>query len=422
MFAAAAFVSLCAACEDQTVGLAATTTAVAEDGGAARTDAAVSSSSSSSSKRRTANSGANARDAAAPGDHDDDADGGSTSSPKASDTQASDSKCAAASMPKDCSAPKGRALPNDLRCTGLYSNFTKRELACGVVAYTPAFEQWTDGGSKLRWVALPEGKRIDATDPEGYAFPVGTQLWEELRIDFDDTDTGNDNSKGKLKPAETRYMRKLSEGADGWAYTSYVWDESGKTARQTNDGVRDLFGSGHVVPTLAECKLCHAGRKDFVLGWDPVMLGPGAKGATLEELAERRMIQHQKPAPVIPGFDHDVVALGYLHANCGVSCHNPDGAARDSGLWMRLDTDKLGDLYETPLMATGLYKTPAPGAKIDALAPPQDMPFVDVFLSRPDASLVLARMRERGNDAQMPPLDTRKVDEQGVAAVHALLK
>jgi hypothetical protein len=319
--------------------------------------------------------------------------------------------CSKFVMPKDCKNPEGRPLPSELRCTGLYSDWETRSLACGVTAYTPAYELWSDGAKKQRWAALPEGGKVDAARAEAFEYPVGTQFWKEFRITV----------RGKERLAETRLLRK---GDKGWLYTSYVWDEKGERAVQQNDGVTDLFGTDYAVPSLEQCKQCHSGREDFILGWDPILLGPGAQGVTFEGMIASGLLKNAKgPAPMIPGAAaHDAPALGYLHVNCGVSCHNPQGDAKDSAFFMRLDTDKLGDLFETPTLATGLYKTPWENAKIQGLTPPADMPFVDIYLSRPDASLLLVRMQTRGSEAQMPPIATKHVDEEGVKIVKKLIE
>ena len=33
---------------------------------------------------------------------------------------------------------------------------------------------------KRRWISLPPGSAIDASDPDAWAFPVGTRLWKEF--------------------------------------------------------------------------------------------------------------------------------------------------------------------------------------------------------------------------------------------------
>jgi hypothetical protein len=311
-------------------------------------------------------------------------------------------------MPGDCTTPENRVLPSELRCTGLYGDWATRSLACSVTAYRPAYELYSDGARKQRWFSLPEGGHIDGSQPESFVFPVGTQFWKEFRVEVG----------GKERLVETRLLRKIASGKNGWVYTSYVWDERGEKAVQLNDGADNVLGSDHEVPTLEKCRQCHAGRADFILGFDPILLGPGATGVSLDELVKRGTLQNMRlPVPAIPGSASDVQALGYLHANCGVSCHNPAGDAKDSGFHMRLELDKLASVGATPVVATGLNKMPAQDAKIQTLMPPSDMAFCDVVPQRPDASLVLVRMKIRGSEAQMPPIASKHVDSAGVEIV-----
>ncbi|MEY4582010.1 MAG: hypothetical protein RL701_6713, partial [Pseudomonadota bacterium] len=215
----------------------------------------------------------------------------------------------------------------------------------------------------------------------------------------------------------------MRKSAAGWVYTSYVWNAAGDQAVQTNEGVTNVLGSDHDVPTLDQCKQCHSGRKDFILGWDPIMLGRGATGVDLTQLVDTGTLQNiGAVVPVIPGQDYQALALGYLHANCGISCHNPDGDAKDTGLVMRLDVDKLQDLTSTPTMKTGLLKRPWENAKIQMLTPPLDSPFYDLVPWRADASLVYVRMTTRGSEAQMPPIATKHVDEMGAELVRAFIE
>jgi hypothetical protein len=315
-------------------------------------------------------------------------------------------------MPSECVSASGRPLPSELRCTGLYGDWDVREPACGVREYRPAYELWSDGLLKRRWVSLPPGASIDASRPDAFVYPAGTQFWKEFRVP--------DGAGSRL--AETRLLRKVASPRPGWVYTSYVWDADQKTARLTDEGVQDLHGSGHDVPTLDQCRQCHAGREDFVLGWDPVLLGAGAQGIDLAALAASGQLTLPPDGAAtrgIPGDGVERAALGYLHANCGVSCHNPLGDAKDSGLFLRLDAATLGSVAETRALTSGLYKQPWENAKLQELQPPTDSAYYDLLPLRRDASLVLVRMLVRGSEAQMPPIGSRRVDERGADLVGA---
>jgi hypothetical protein len=315
-------------------------------------------------------------------------------------------------MPGDCVVPENSVLPSELRCTGLYGQFDTRSLACGVIGYTPAYQLWSDGAEKHRYVALPAGSSIDASDPNELVFPVGTKFWKEFRT-----------SDGK-RLLETRLLQKNSAG---WVYTSYVWNEAASNAVQQNDGVKDVLGTGHVVPTRDQCDECHRGRKDKILGWDAFLLGAGAQGLTRAELVQRGLFTPGKElaALSIPGDAVERAALGYLHANCGVSCHNgnPRAKAADTGLMLRLEVGQLASAASTPVFKTGAFRVPDVNAKFGGITVPDGGAPRDYFrdliprdLAR---SLMLVRMKTRGADGAMPALASDKVDDAGVSAVSA---
>jgi hypothetical protein len=316
-------------------------------------------------------------------------------------------------MPSDCTIPANAVLPGELRCTGLYGDWPKRELACGVTEFKPAFELWSDAAEKRRFVYLPPGTKVDVTNPDGFVFPAGTQFWKEFRVPAD----------GGFRLGETRLLRKSDLG---WIYTSYVWSSDGQTTLQTNDGVADLHGSGHTVPTRDQCKDCHVGRSDFILGWDFILLGRGATGLTRDELHRRGLLvagdaQAPQPAAEIPGDDIERAALGYLHANCGVSCHNDTAEARGkpSGLFLRLETGDLGSVATTDAVTTGINRPPSPNAETGGLKMPEAGQYYDFRPLDVERSLSVARMDMRGTAAQMPRIATNRIDQAGVNAIEA---
>ncbi|MGK3961135.1 hypothetical protein WMF01_11210 [Sorangium sp. So ce1667] len=320
--------------------------------------------------------------------------------------------CAEFVMPTgvNCEAPLDGALPVDLRCTGLYGDFDRREPACGVLEYKPAIELWSDSAAKRRFVSIPAGQKVDASDPDAFKFPEGTQFWKEFRVPGAD---------GALQLAETRLLRKT---ADGWLYTSYVWSEDGREAiqMQNDTGVPDVRGTGHTVPTRDQCKECHSGRADYVLGWDALMLGPGAEGLTRETLVEAGLIEGGgQLALAIPGDEVEREALGYMHANCGVSCHNDsvDAPARDTGLYLRLEAADLGSVATTDAVRTGMNKRPAENAKYEGLENTDPSYWYDIRPGDPARSLLVARQVLRGFEGQMPRIGTHKIDDAGVQAV-----
>jgi hypothetical protein len=218
----------------------------------------------------------------------------------------------------------------------------------------------------------------------------------------------------------------LIKGDTGWLYTAYVWSEDGKTAIQNNDGVSDLFSTGHSVPSRGQCKTCHEGRKDLILGWDYVMLAQGASDLTAKDLADEGWlsgVDENLLSLSIPGDEVERAALGYLHANCGISCHNTTtfAAANPSGLYLRLNVTQMESPQATAAVLSGLNREPGPNADLGQLPEP-DLDYYDFRPLDPERSLVLARMNYRGSDSAMPPLGTHQVDPEGVAAVRAWIE
>ena len=313
-------------------------------------------------------------------------------------------------MPADCTTASGAVLPSELRCTGLYEDWAARTLRCGVRAYTPAHELWSDAASKQRYVWLPPGTTIDVSNPDSPIYPVGTRFWKEFRVGPD----------GKQKLGETRYLLKVK---GGWLYTTYVWSDDAAAAMQRNEGVEDLFGTGHGVPSREQCKTCHIGRPDFVLGWDFIMLGAGAKGVTMVDLANEGRLSGLKPewlALKAPGDEVEQAAPSYMHANCGISCHNqtPKATGNPSGLFLRLEAAELDSVFSTDAVQSGMNRLPSPNANYEGIALPNG-DFYDFRPLDPERSLSLARMAYRGSVSAMPPIGTHQIHPDGVAAVTA---
>jgi hypothetical protein len=225
----------------------------------------------------------------------------------------------------------GAATPPDtIECTGLFTDVATKAVAPGVRAYAPAVALWSDNARKERWIWLPPGTKIDASNPDDWIFPVGTKVWKEF---------GRDG-----KRVETRLWQKVR--SNYWVRATYAWNE-GETGATVSSG-RDIpWGSGgsvYHIPTGDECDQCHRGRTDHLLGFEQVSLGlAGATGLTLPVLAAEHLLA---PAPARTalkvGDDGTGVAaapLAWLHINCGVSCHNDnsDSTAYGSSMRLRLD-------------------------------------------------------------------------------------
>ncbi|MEO7110668.1 MAG: hypothetical protein ABI183_09540, partial [Polyangiaceae bacterium] len=115
-------------------------------------------------------------------------------------------------------------------------------------------------------------------------------------------------------------------------------------------------------------------------------------------------------------------ALGYLHMNCGVSCHNdnPNALCVGSHLYMRLSaTDDFASdggpsaVASTPTYLTAVGVVPSVySAQFPVASGYHRITSGDVALSEiPQVDGV------RGQAYQMPPIATHQVDEAGVGFV-----
>lgn len=314
--------------------------------------------------------------------------------------------------------------PSRLSETGLYSDFAKRTVSDGLIAYAPRHSFWADGAEKSRWLYLPPGTTIDTSKMDHWVFPVGTKVWKEFRV-------------GE-KLVETRLMMKVREDAPaGWWMAAYVWNEDGSDAVSAPKGVENALGTGHLVPTHAECHNCHQGMRDVLISVSAIQLSHTGEGYTydggaadaasdagssdasdasagpsrasvLRSLADAGLLSHPPPTDFeIPGAGAIKDALAYLHVNCG-SCHNDESLRLNTQTRMRLRL--LVD--QTTPEQTGAYTTtigtvmrhPLPGST-DVLVP-----------GRVEESGIWVRMARRDNFA-MPPAGTQRVDDAGVEMI-----
>ncbi|SEK90930.1 hypothetical protein SAMN05444354_10343 [Stigmatella aurantiaca] len=292
--------------------------------------------------------------------------------------------------------------PRQLACTGLYApdGWATKTLAPGVRSFTPSHRLWTDGLDKSRFIYLPSGTKVNTANMDDWVFPVGTKLWKEFRW--------------KGRRIETRLLWK--QGEKRWVKTTYRWSEDESEAMELKDGETNVPGTDHHdIPSQAQCGMCHNGKRDTVLGFEAVALsGELAEGLTLRQLVQEGLLTHPPAADFrIPGNPQEQAALGYLHMNCGVSCHSSGSLAmgRTSGLRLRLDTGKLDavektDTYLTSVNAASISVLPGVG--------PQR-----VVPGKSQESALLTRMGNRSGPLQMPPLGTHHVDPTGMESVRA---
>lgn len=311
-------------------------------------------------------------------------------------------------------APRGAAPVNDaavmagmpraLSDYAFFSALPQQDPAAHVSAYRLNTPLWSDGADKLRFVYLPEGKRLEAGGEGLLQFPVGSALIKTFAF--------GEGSERRL--IETRV---LLHRADGWVALPYLWNKEQSDATLALAGARlDLMNTqgeaiSYRVPNKNQCKECHS------VDGAVVPIGPKARNMAADWLANmaqdgaldeapqvaRRLPLWEARADAAP----EAAARAYLDVNCA-HCHQPGGSASNSGLdlrWEQVDPVKLG-IRKRPVAAGrgsgGLAFSIAPG--------------------NPDASIIVHRMESLEPGVAMPELGRSTVDEEGVAVVRAWIE
>jgi mono/diheme cytochrome c family protein len=298
-------------------------------------------------------------------------------------------------------------LPVFLSETGLYEDITSKSVHPAMLSYTPQFQLWSDGLEKSRWTYVPECDTIDSSDPDSWRFPVGTRFFKEFRIDG--------------VRIETRLIERVGPGPRDFAYASYLWDtDEGEAVRVDATGLPGANGTDHNIPSKQDCWSCHGsaplggGVPARGLGFSVLQLSHQGDGTTLDDLVAAGMLSHPPDAGLdFPGEGLDREALGYLHANCG-SCHNSSA----DGL-PQIDLDFWVDSTMTTPEGTATWKT---AIDQDLVLFSDQHVTARIASGLPDQSAATYRMAQRGNNAQMPPIASDRVDEEGLDLIRAWIE
>ena len=317
-----------------------------------------------------------------------------------------------ASAESEAPASAESPLPPTLQETGLFKAGSS-EVDPRNLAFSPQYPLWSDGASKRRWIRLPAGKTIDASDADAWQFPAGTRLWKEFSFG---------------RRVETRYMERLADGS--WRYATYVWSDDGREARLApelgapSSAPITNAAAQHDVPGRADCRACHEGRRSPVLGFTALQLSPDRDQAALHgealprgafdlrALAASGLLRGLparvlREPPRIAGVSPTArAALGYLYGNCS-SCHNADGPLASLGLDFDQRLFEPGDarVRRTAQGAPSRFTLPGESQSL-RIAPHQ-----------PETSALVFRMSSRFAANQMPPLGTKLVDADAVELV-----
>lgn len=290
-------------------------------------------------------------------------------------------------------------VATQLSATGCVNAGDAMQPASGLIPYQPNASFWSDGASKSRYLALPNGQKISVDGNQEWSTPPGSVLVKNFSLGS--------------RRVETRLLMHHDDGS--WAGYTYEWNDAGTDATRVTGGKRVMVaGQEWIFPSESQCLSCHTQAAGRVLGLETAQLNGDltypAPGKTANQILTLNAIGLLSPAisadpsslPAMPDPYGDAGTLterarAYLHTNCS-QCHRPNGG-----------TPSLMDLrYTVALSATQACNVP-PGAG--------DLGVTNARLIAPGqatASIVVARMSRR--DAQaMPPIGSALVDTAGVA-------
>jgi len=309
--------------------------------------------------------------------------------------------------------PDPAAAPSRLSETGLYQRGSLKVDARNR-AYSPQYPLWSDGAHKERWIFVPPGAQVDATDVDAWVFPVGTKFWKEFSFNG--------------RRVETRFLWRASDR--GWVFGSYRWNDDQSDARLASvdgeAGVADLApGRRHSIPSVEDCHACHDSASAEVLGFNALQLStdrdpnaihgePLAAGmATLQTLLDEGVLKASRtdliahPPRIEAGTPRTRAVLGYLSTNCGV-CHNGKTSLAELGMLLKQPSHQRtpNPALETTIGQPGTWRIPGKELNSVRLAP-----------GSTELSALLYRMKSRRPSSQMPPLGSVLADQEAIDVV-----
>lgn len=291
----------------------------------------------------------------------------------------------------------GSGFAQTLSEYGFFADAAARRPAGGVTPYRLNTPLWSDGADKSRFVYVPAGLTAKARGEGLLDLPVGSALIKSFAFG------------GKL--IETRVLLHRPEG---WVALPYRWNAEQTEARLVLAGARvpltapDGQAISYAIPNKNQCKECHA------LDGKVTPIGPKAWNLSAQWLGAFAKAGHLDRVPVVkhrvPVWEERArapvadAARGYLEASCA-HCHNPAGAASNSGLFLGWNV--------TDPISLGVGKRPVAAGRGSL-----GLEF-DVVPGDPDHSILYGRMASLEGGVAMPELGRSIRDPAGEAAVRA---
>jgi putative heme-binding domain-containing protein len=317
-------------------------------------------------------------------------------------------------------------FPRKLSETGLFTSVASHQAAPGVVPFAINAEQWNDGATAERLVAVP-GTQPVMLKEDRKVFPKDSVLVRTFSLELQ---PGKPESRRRV---ETQLLH-----FDGrrWNGYTYQWNDQ-QTDADLVDGagaertwtIADSGAPGGKrektwhYPSRAQCATCHTSWNDYTPAYDLPQLdhSVGHNGSRENQVALLRSQGLLPPAPgprqengrTVPpppapkpladprdeSADLNSRARAYLHANCS-HCHRMGGGGSALiDLRYDLDADKTHAIDAPPMLGN----FDIAGARIVA---PGD----------PGRSVLLCRMAKLGR-GRMPHIGSYELDPAGVVLI-----
>lgn len=265
----------------------------------------------------------------------------------------------------------------------------------GLIAYDVNVPFWSDGGTKRRWLAIPDGTKISVGSDGHFDLPIGSVVAKEFSV-------------GRMR-VETRLLVRHDDGA--WAGYTYRWEASQTDATlvpSTARGTVATLPQRWYFPHRGECLRCHQAAAGHTLGLERSQLD--RRVGDVDQLAMfERIGLFDGPLPIVralpqPDAKLEQRARAWLHVNCAY-CHRP-GATGQGEMDLR---------FTTPLAAMNVCNVTPRFGTLDIAGAQRIAP------GDPERSILWRRMRATGF-ARMPPLGTLGRDAQGLALVREWIR
>jgi len=338
----------------------------------------------------------------------------------------------------DASESGTRPFPRTLSETGLFTSVEKHEVAAGIVPLKIAAEQWMDGATAERFVAVPQdgvirAHRVAKQTPGSmfrrhFEFPQDSVLVKTISLP-------DDGSGTPPKRIETQLLH--FDGSQWQGYT-YRWNdaqtEASLVAAEGDEAVfavKDKLAPGGTralhwtFSSRSQCMTCHTPWAESTLAFNSGQLLTPLAGETtnrLDQFEQAGLIVRHEPAKAPPKnqsrWDEESVlvspfdesqsierrARSYIDANCA-HCHRfGGGGTAQIDLRAGIPIERTKMLNEVPTKGELGLKN----AKI-------------VWPGNPYRSVLFLRMATCGR-GRMPHLASELVDQQGLLLIEAWIR